>query len=414
MFPLIIPLSMIRDIMRAVKFFPKTSRLVLRETTAAITAAPTSFVDSTGRAEHRSMERQLARYALRICTCGEELQPQDLKFVLAFTGQVVRTRGFAPAIVASKSIVAATAATAPSSSEIVWVVHQVADGTKRSWKCITEQSYLLSCFSKQAAGLNRPREKCRRMSTMLFKFEEAAELTITRADDGWMTLQERTFIAAGGVLAHSTSINAGMKCRCRARGVSLSGSAKNHSYGPFVVEIKEHIMGCAVKNSRVKAALSADVIRMPPVGDKRMIRLLDALFSGSEVNFDTLVDELSLATTSPSSPVSTHRATAAFVWNNLLGGKILFAGVEARLQPWALLLPSLTANMTGPQRDREVAALVLLDQMRRTVEACLQKERGCYTAEGCPSMISRETVKELDWSANTDISLRHPAVLPLI
>ena len=379
--------------MEAVKCFPKTSRLILRDTTMAITAAPTSFEDSTGRLQHRSMERQLARHALRMCTCGDAPLSQDIKFVLAFKGKNLQIG--APT---SASAVSKAGGTASCSPEIVWVVHQVTERINGSWECITGKSYLLSCFSKEGAdqiGMDS-QDQCRRMSTMLFKYEADAELTITRTDDGWLTLHERTFIAAGAVLAHSTSINAGMKCRCRARGVSLAGSARNHSYGPFVVEIKKQIMGCSMKCGRNKGALDTDVLWMPPVGDERMIRLLDALFSGIEIDFDAVGrDFFSSSSPSSSGTVSKHRAAAAFVWNNLLGGKMLFAGVEARLQPWALLLPSLTASMTGPQKVREVAALALLDQMRRTVEAYLLLERGSLIRGQLPSFISRDSIVEL-------------------
>ena len=60
----------------------------------------------------------------------------------------------------------------------------------------------------------------------------------------------------------------------------------------------------------------------------------------------------------------------------------MFAGVEARLTPWALLLPSVVASMAVAEgaevgEEVEATALALLDQARRTVEACLSlRERG--------------------------------------
>ena len=380
--------------MEAVKFFPKTSRLIMRDTTIAITAPPTSFKDSTGQIQHRSMEHQLARHALRMCTCGDAPRSQDIKFVLAFKGQNVQIGASTSASAVSKAEETASS-TAFCSSEIIWVVHQVTERINGSWECITGNSYLLSCFSKKVADQEDSQDQSRRMCTILFKYEADAELTITRSDDGWLTLNERTFITEGAVLAQSTSINAGMKCRCRARGVSLAGSARNHSYGPFVVEIEGQIMGCSMKGGRNKAELDTDVFWMPPVGDERMIRLLEALFSGVEIDFDVVGSDFSLSSPSSSHTVSNHRAAAAFVWNNLLGGKMLFAGVEARLQPWALLLPSLTASMIGPQMVREVAAFALLDQMRRTVEACLQSDRGSHISGQLPSFISRDSIKVL-------------------
>ena len=304
-----------------------------------------------------------------------------------------------------------------------------------------ENTYLLSCFSSTICDRDSARNKYRRMSTMIYKFESDSDLCITRADDGYMTLQERTYIPLSHVLTQSCSINAGMKLRCRARGVSLAGSAKKHSYGPYFIEINGRTVGFTSKGGRDKAALTTAIVRMPPIGDSRMISLLESLFAGNEIDFDcndlktqrfttSVIAEIaltnsqknntktltmgtedpsggpggasslleqgppsgasseSLLTRSPhprlpsGGPAGPYRAAAAFAWNNLLGGKIVFAGVEARLTPWALLLPSVVASMAVAEgaevgEEVEATALALLDQARRTVEACLSlRERG--------------------------------------
>lgn len=416
-------ISHFRDLLQAVNLFPDTTRKALEDTTREI--APASLSVKDGQL-HRtlSMESQLSREALRVCSCGEEPRAQDLRFLLAFRGPVLNILGDTPA----------------NTAGAVWVIHHVsriatgatealvlpskslldaaaAHSPESFLPCITEDSYILSCFSGDIIDRDRARTTISRMNAMLHKCEEASELTLTRASDGWLTLQERTLVPGAG-LARSTSLNMGLKCRCRAKGVRLAGSAKRHSSGPFVIEIDSTLMGAnsADANSSLKT-LDSDVLRMPPVGDERMISLLETIFSGKGVDMHKLdadipikwgctqTDQLSLPCKSTSA--SKYRYAGAFVWNNLMAGKLVFLGVEARLQPWAMLLPSVIAAM-GPEpgtgTEQEAVAYALLDQVRRAVEACLVRdqaavdrvlrgEQGRVVSPQPPVVVSRKRIR---------------------
>ena len=352
--------------MRAFQLFPKTSRLVLGTASRLITPSPIDITDTGGQVRKYSIEQHLSKQALRICTCGEEPRSDHLQFVLAFNaGQVQLGTTALPST--------------SEASECVWVVHHVTAKEDRSVKCITEGSFLLSCFASKALDATSATDFHTRMSTMIYRFENQTELTITRATDGWLTLRETTLDPATGLLCQHTGVNAGMKCRCRARGASLLGAARAHSFGPYVREIGGNVSGFLSKGGRQKEPISSEVFLMPPVGDERMISLLANCFAGKESSLDALSSDLSLSSQTKTATVSQHYTAAAFVWNNLLGGKLLFAGAEARLQPWALLLPAVLSNMSASQRANlevkniDVAAFALLDQVRRTVEAHLQE-----------------------------------------
>lgn len=357
--------------------FPDTARMVLQDTTKEI--APAALLVQDGPLIRTlTMESQLSREALRICSCGEGPQAQDLQFLLAFRGPVLNILGDASA----------------TTEGAVWVIHHVsgmrtrsaeasvylsktllydaaADSPESCPPCITEDSYILSCFSGDITDRDRSRSTTSRMNAILHKCEGASELTLTRACDGWLILQERVLVPGAGLI-RSTSLNMGLKCRCRAKGVRLAGSAKRHSSGPFVIEVEGTLMGAnsSDADSGLKT-LDLDVLRMPPVGDERMISLLESIFSGQGMDMHTL-DALSL----PGSSTSKYRSAGAFVWNNLMADKLVFVGVEARLQPWAMLLPSVIAAMgTGAGPEQEVVAYALLDQVRRAVEACLIRDQ---------------------------------------
>jgi hypothetical protein len=382
-----------RNMLQTVELFPLTFRLALGQTTRSIATMGSTVSD--GKGHMLRMEQQLARGSMRMCTCGEEPQPQDMEFIMAFKGMGLsfaqdQQSGIDPAF---------------GSSPTMWAIHRISSrGGKairrdnpRQWRCITEDSYLLSCFNvnQNEKGSNQISDVNSRMNIMMFKFQDLGELTITRANDGWLTFQERTFTPGCGSrgLVRSTSTSGGMKCRCRARGVAIAGSAKRHGYGPYVTEIDGRLKGCVMKGKRKESDLSVDILRMPPVGDKTMISLLEAIFSGKELGFQAaqlLIDERiaskqaqldrlsppdlqSLLHGSSSSLTSEDQngncAAAAFVWNNLLGGNLLFCGVEARLQPWAMILPAVTNFLR--LEDRDIDAMALLDKVRRTVEACI-------------------------------------------
>jgi hypothetical protein len=401
--------------------FPDTARKALEDTTREI--APASLSVKDGQVQRiLTMESQLSREALRICTCGEEPRAQDLQFLMAFRGPVLNILGNAPA----------------NTTGAVWVIHHISKMRSQSAEasslpskslslldadsaysadsaapCITGDSYILSCYSGDITDRDRTRTTVSRMNAMLHKCEGAFELTLTRGNDGWLTLQERTFVPGAG-LTRSTSLNMGLKCRCRAMGVRLAGSAKRHSSGPFVIEIDGTLMGAnsADVNSGLKS-LDSDVLRMPPVGDERMISLLESIFSGQGIELHTLAADIPIAhdcpprgqLSLPSRSVSKYRPAGAFVWNNLLAGKLVFAGVEARLQPYAMLLPSVIAAMgTGAGAEQEAVAYALLDQVRRAVEACLIRdqatmdmalkgEQGISVAPQPPLVVSRKRIR---------------------
>ena len=417
------------DLLEAVQFFPATTRKSLQLTTRALAPAATLIKNpATGTTRAFSMERQLSRDVMRMCTCGTGPKPSDLTFLLAFTGADI---GFE--YEAAAAIDPSTAS--PKGS--IWVLHQVSGKRKKRGlgvmqgsqssqiavksdevhcPCITENCYVLSCFSGEAPFHDDIDTRYARMNAVIYKFEHSSELTITRASDGWMTLQENTFLSTPdnsdgfGRLVQSTSANTGMKIRCSAKGVQLSGSAERHSFGPCIHEsngvivdstsTKSHMEMNDVSTDTGTHSTSSESILMPPVQCERMISLLESLFAGREL-------DLSSSSSSPStngnksiiwqgsmsienssgtatlheaclSP-SRHRRAAEFAWNNFMGGRLMFLGVEARLQPWAMLVPGVMAAMgdrDGMTNAQQVTgAYALLDQVRRSVEAYLIKGR---------------------------------------
>lgn len=403
--------------MQAMDLFPVTTRQALKFTTVEI--APYSMSVRDGPLTRiLTMETQLSREALRICTCGEELKTRDLHFMMAFLGPVMSILGDAPG----------------NNRRAVWVIHRVSkeafvpsskrpldaltavESLETPLPCITENSYLLTCFNGDIVDRDSHRMNMSRTNTMLHKYEGASELTLTRANDGWLTLQERTYVP-GAELVRSTALNMGLKCRCRTKGVRLAGCAKRHSFGPFVTEIDGTLMGASSADSDAGLkTLDLDVLRLPPVGDERMITLLESIFSGQETDMHTQVAAVASALdcvpkgslSLSDGPVSKYRSAGAFVWNNLMADKLLFLGVEARLQPWAMLLPCIIAGMgrAGEGPEQETVAYALLDQIRRTVEARLildqsamdraleGKERSSSTPQS-PLVVSRKRVLDV-------------------
>ena len=114
------------------------------------------------------------------------------------------------------------------------------------------------------------------------------------------------------------------------------------------------------------------VLRLPPVGDERMIGILERLLNGQRLHVNKLTDtkgdpsagvgaaypsldedQESLWKPGPPPPVPTtgtgatkaptpspqpdRRGMARFVWNNFFGGRLLFAAPGAKFQPWHVL-----------------------------------------------------------------------------
>jgi hypothetical protein len=336
---------------------------------------------------------------MRICTCGEETKPEDISFVMAFKGMFLNFSHDANNGGSNTPI------------ESIWTIHKVPSRdihqrrgngkySSRRWKCVTDGSYLLSCFSLQ--DKKRSNSSNGHMNMMIFKYEDDAELLITRANDGWLTYQERTFVPGLGSegLTRSTSVCGGMKCRCRARGVDLIGFAKRHSFGSFVTEQDGSLMGCITNGKKFKAKLSADVLRMPSVGNEEMINMLGFFFSGKDclqLNFEEIADIH-----------PRHREAALFVWNNLMGGKLLFAGLEARLQPWAMMLPAITTS--DVEMDRVLGAAAQLDKMRRIMEHYILQNQNELSILP-PSFVRKEKVLQISDSLNDsfrNLSLDNP------
>ena len=378
-----------------------------------------------------TMELQLSRYVMRMCTCGAGPRPSDLTFLLAFKGADCSFK---------YEVAAVTNLSRAPSHGSVWVIHYVSGrrrrregqkdlkGNEMHCPCITENCYVLSSFKAVPSvhvDIDTPYE---RVNAVIYKYEDSSELTITRANDGWMTLQERTFISTpdsgegAGQLVQSTSANMGMKIRCSAKGVQLSGAARNHCFGPCVSESNGIIANSLSTHSRMATDDASkdtgmniagfESILMPPVQCERMISLLESLFAGKELDLSSTFSStkngkdsigweelVSAGSPSPSSMATTddarlhpsrHRKAAEFAWNNLMGGKLMFLGLEARLQPWAMLVPAVLAAIRGsddwygPGKDngdrtdnaQQVAgAYALLDQVRRSVEAYLIRDR---------------------------------------
>ena len=423
----------LRDLLEAVQLFPATTRKSLQLTTRALAPSATLIKNpAAGTTRAFSMERQLSRDVMRMCTCGAGPKPSDLTFLLAFDGADI---GF-------EYEAAAAAVTDPSAASLkgsIWVLHQVSGKRKRRGHgvmqgsqssqiavksdevhcpCITENCYVLSCFSGEAPFHDDIDTRYARMNAVIYKFEHSSELTITRASDGWMTLQEKAFLSTPdmsegpGRLVQSTSANTGMKMRCSAKGVQLLGSAERHSFGPCVNESNGVIVDSTSTKSRMEMSdvstdtgthlSSSESILMPPVQCERMISLLESLFAGKELDLSSSFssssstngdesiiwqDSMSIDNSSAfATPLhedclqsSRHRRAAEFAWNNFMGGRLMFLGVEARLQPWAMLVPSVMAaigdrdGMTNAQQV--TGAYALLDQVRRSVEAHLIKDR---------------------------------------
>jgi hypothetical protein len=408
--------------------FPATTKKCLQLTTRPIIPTPVLMTGTAGDSHALTIELQLSRDVLRLCTCGAGPRPSDLTFLLAFTGADFGFKYEAEAV---------TNLSRTPSHGSVWVIHHVSGKRKRRegnkdlkggemhCACITENCYVLSSFTVEPAVHDDADTPYPRMNAVIYKYEDSSELTITRANDGWMTLQERTFLSApgsdegAGRLVQSTSANMGMKIRCSAKGVQLSGAARNHCFGPCVSASNGIIANTLSTHSHmaiddVSKDTNMDIagfesILMPPVQCERMISLLESLFAGKELDLsstpsakngeDSIGWEEPVPAGSSSSMVTTedallhpgrHRKAAEFAWNNLMGGKLMFLGLEARLQPWAMLVPAVLAAMRGsddwyaPGKDngsrtdnaQQIAgAYALLDQVRRSVEACLIRDR---------------------------------------
>lgn len=420
---------LLRGLLEAVEMFPATTKKCLQLTTRPIIPTPVLITGIAGDSHALTMELQLSRDVMRLCTCGAGPRPSDLTFLLAFTGADFGFKYEAAAVT--------NLSRAPSHGS-VWVMHHVSGKRKRRevtkdlkgdemhCACITENCYVLSSFTVEPAVHDNADTPYPRMNAVIYKYEDSSELTITRANDGWMTLQERTFLGArgsgegAGQLVQSTSANMGMKIRCSAKGVQLTGAARNHCFGPCVSESNGIIVNTLSTPSHmviddVSTDTGMDIggfesILMPPVQCERMISLLESLFAGKEIDLsstsssskkgeDSIGWEEPVLAGSQSSMATTddahlhpsrHRKAAEFAWNNLMGGKLIFLGVEARLQPWAMLVPAVLAAMRGgddwyaPGKDNGgrtdnaqhiAGAYALLDQVRRSVEACLIRDR---------------------------------------
>ena len=130
-----------------------------------------------------------------------------------------------------------------------------------------------------------------------------------------------------------------------------------------------------LKHISLLFSLIEGVLRLPPVGDERMISNLERLLNGQRLHVNKLTDtkgdtSAGVAAAYPSlsaldddqeslwkpgpPPVSTNAATggtktptpspqpdrrgmARFVWNNFFGGRLLFAAPGAKFQPWHVL-----------------------------------------------------------------------------
>ena len=282
------------------------------------------------------------------------------------------------------------------------------------------------------------------LSMALYKFEISSELCIIRASSGCLTLQERTLVPGSTYVTQSTSLVSTKRCRCSVDGTRLAGFARAHCCGPFVVEIDGTLIGSSStylseetesksetridsesetgsesvpktgKRKRKRDAIESDVLRYPPVGDERMISLLEGLFSGrnldlhSNTSSDPQIVTDSSSTSSTSSILSDtvgvdstsgsgsssrsdavsgfgsdfvsgvsserHRTAAAFVYNNFIGGSLMFADYSVDVLPWSLLLPTVNVcrglkEGEGEGEGNRVIAMALLDHARRCVEA---------------------------------------------
>jgi hypothetical protein len=252
---------------------------------------------------------------------------------------------------------------------------------QRRWPCLTDDSFIVHCIhvdsdtvfgdgDVKADGVLRFSE-----SATIYKFEDWAELAISRGADGWLTFDERVYIAALRCLSASSSSNGGMKCRCRARKGHvnpgcISGSALKYAFGPFVTELcgRGIPLGAMVKFKRVKDSPVRDAFRMPAVGDQGMIDLVEKALH------QVLVDAKTEAEVEVGH--ETRMKWARSVWNNLFGGRLMFAGVEARLERWSMLLPSsasastsLSQSLSPPQSRSGAYIFTVMDYVRREIEA---------------------------------------------
>ena len=315
----------------------------------------------------------------------------------------------------------------------------VTEGVAPAQECIAEDSFILSCVGspdKHIISEEETGDIHSSISVALYKFEHSSELCITRASSGCLTMQERTLVPGSTYLTQSTSLST-KKIRCSVDGATLAGSARAHCCGPFVLEIDGTLMGSSavyvpkgtvmdtandnenenetrtetaiVTGKRKREAIDSDVLRFPPIGDERMISLLAALFSGKNldlhsrnsshdrIGMDTssssftdtqgtdsnTTSESEVGCVSGSDPVSgldalsdRHRTAAAFVYNNFMGGSLLFSDYSVGVLPWSVILPTVSLNggvgeAVGEGDGDRVIAMALLDHARRCVEACV-------------------------------------------
>ena len=286
------------------------------------------------------VDSTLARSSLRFCTCGSSSRSQSLEPVLFVKGSGTAFE---------------SQNTKQDSSG--WFVYRV-PGTKRikcrNWSCITDDSFVMVCLNDSNRNL---RQQLATHAVTIFKFDEKSDLTVTRASNGWLLFQERTYIAQANTICYSVSVNSGMKCRCRARSGPLTGTALRHAFGPYVCELSGSSLGFASKYRRVKGDTKENVtaVRMPPVGDAAMIKLLaDMLNNQSTANSSRAVDLEQLIALG-----GDHLRSASMIWNNFFGGRFMLMGIESALQPW------LAIGRGDP------AGMVMFEAVRRCVEGCL-------------------------------------------
>jgi hypothetical protein len=377
-----------RTLLRTIEVLPRTSGKSLQRVSQALVP--------------QGLPRHLAQRTLRICTCGEAIQTDDLELCLAFESAALTltssTTSTSMLSTSTASVTESTSAVSPSSSTAIWTVFKVSSnarrqcnsGAERRWPCLTDDSFVLSC-SRPGDGNSDGGSSGSGFSdsAVIFRYEDWAELTVSRGEDGWLALEERVYIAALRCLSHSASANAGLRCRCRARRGHvapgcIAGSALKHAFGPFATALRGTVLGAAVKYKRVKGTAAADVIRMPAVGDPKMIALLGRAFNRV---LDTsaalpgqqsqLIPSQSASASNSEEPIERQWERAAkFVWNNLFGGRMMFAGVEARLDRWSLLLPCAAdseeqLDPTAAIEDKDDGSLVA----RAAVAAVAAEER---------------------------------------
>lgn len=280
----------LKSLLKIASIFPKMTGKILSECTKRV-LSPVVWT---------SIHEKIIHKSLKLCMCGSFPRDKaELVHICMFNGPQL-TRSI------DKS---------STNGNILWVITKVNSSNIKRNKCITQNSFVLSCYSN----------KMILDSCIIYRFDARCTLQIFKNDDNWLDFHEIS-VDKSLKVTFTTTNNAGMKCRCEKskRNGSVVGLAVQNCYGQAAVvnqAFPTEIQACEVRFGRfVLKVMPSPMIRASKVDDEPIIAYLSSLLQG------TKADEIAIA-----------KRSAAMIWNNLFAGRVYLAEVETRLQPWQML-----------------------------------------------------------------------------